>query len=59
MFSQFLYLKFNPALAEEHTFSIAEKLQLIYQQLEIKYHVINMINLDRQKTLEQYIKLNS
>ena len=59
MFSQFLYLKFNPARPEEHTFSIAEKLQLIYQQLEIKHHVINMINLDRQKTVEQYIKLNT
>lgn len=59
MFSQFLYLKFNPASAAAHTLSIAEKLQLIYQQLEVKHHVVNMINLSRQKTVEQYIKLNS
>lgn len=59
MFSQFLYLKFNPEVVNKDTYSLAEKLQLIYQLLEIKHHIINMINLSRQKTIQQYIKLNS
>ena len=56
LFSQLLYLKFNPAEQTEEHRSLAEKLQLIYSTLEIKHHIINMINLDRQKTIQQYIK---
>lgn len=56
MFSQFLYLKFSPAEPGESTRSLAEKLQLIYSTLEIKHHIINMINLDRQKTVQNYLK---
>jgi len=56
LFSQFLYLKFNPSDQSTENKSLAEKLQLIYSTLEIKHHIINMINLDRQKTIQQYIK---
>lgn len=56
LFSQFLYLKFIPSEVTLENKSLAEKLQLIYATLEIKHHIINMINLDRQKTIQQYIK---
>jgi len=56
LFSQFLYLKFNPSIKDTATQSLAEKLQMIYSTLEVKHHIINMINLDRQKTIQQYIK---
>jgi len=56
LFSQFLYLKFDPSVRNAKNKSLAEKLQLIYSTLEVKHHIINMINLDRQKTIQQYIK---
>jgi hypothetical protein len=56
LFSQFLYLKFKPSEQNPENKSLAEKLQLIYSTLELKHHIINMINLDRQKTIQQYIK---
>ena len=56
LFSQFLYLKFNPSIKDTATQSLAEKLQMIYSTLEVKHHIINMINLDRQKMIQQYIK---
>ncbi|WP_442588604.1 hypothetical protein ACSBL2_21450 [Pedobacter sp. AW31-3R] len=59
MFSQFLFLKFNADMEEKERYSIAGKLQQIYLLLETKYHIINMINLNRQKTVEHYLKLNS
>lgn len=58
MLSQLLYLKFDKNLTRENTL-LAEKLQLIYQTLEIKHHVVNMINLGRQKSIAQYLNLNS
>ncbi|HEY0176516.1 MAG TPA: hypothetical protein VGC08_09075 [Pedobacter sp.] len=57
--SQLLYLRFDPAIVTVENKSVAEKLQLIYQTLEIKHRVINMINLDRQKNTGQYLKINS
>jgi len=59
MFSQFLYLKFNVAETSANNLSVALKLELIYDLLEMKHHVINMINLGRQKTIQQYINSNS
>ena len=56
LFSQFLYLRFDPSAPNAEQKSLAEKLQLIYSTLEVKHHIINMINLDRQKTIQQYIK---
>jgi len=59
MFSQLLYLTFNPAEQTADQYALAEKLQVIYRTLEVKHHVVNMLNLDRQKITEQYLKLNS
>lgn len=59
LFSQFLYLKFNPQDKTKESRSLAEKIKLTYTTLEVKHHVINMINLDRQKTIQQYINSNS
>lgn len=58
MFSQILYLKFNSPMVNDENKSVAEKLQLIYQILEKEHHVVNMINLGRQKSIEQYLKNN-
>lgn len=55
IFSQLLYLKFNPSTATDENTSVAQKLQLIYQTLEVKHHVINMINIGRQKSIVQYL----
>lgn len=57
-FSQVLYLKFNSPMIDQENKSLAEKLQLIYQILERQHHVINMINIDRQKNIEKYLKNN-
>ncbi|WP_158797837.1 hypothetical protein [Pedobacter sp. L105] len=57
LFSQLLYLKFEPAEAADKNKSLAEKLQAIYQILEVKHHVINMINLGRQKSVKQHLRL--
>jgi hypothetical protein len=60
MFSQLLYIKFNAENLTKENISLAEKLKLIYQTLEIKHHVVNMINLGRQKSITQYLNnLNS
>jgi hypothetical protein len=56
--SQVLYIKFSAAeLPGEHK-SVAEKLQLTYQTLEVKHHVVNMNNLSRQKTVKDYLNQN-
>ncbi|WP_367864249.1 hypothetical protein [Pedobacter sp. WC2423] len=54
--SQVLYLKFNTAVLTEENKSVAEKLQLTYQTLEVKHHVVNMNNLSRQKTVTDFLK---
>lgn len=58
-FSQLLYLKFNTENLTKENTSLAHKLKLIYQTLEIKHHVVNMISIGRQKSIEQYLNLNS
>ena len=55
IFSQLLYLKFNPSTVTDENTSVAQKLQLIYQILEVKHHVINMISIGRQKSVVQYL----
>jgi hypothetical protein len=55
LFSQLLYLRFDPLVLAEDNKSLAEKLLLIYQILENKFHVINMINIDRQQKTQQYL----
>jgi hypothetical protein len=59
LFSQFLYLTLNTGKPPAHDTAIALKLQWLYQTLEKKHHIINIINLDRQKTIQQYINSNS
>ncbi|MET1056567.1 MAG: hypothetical protein ABWY16_14760 [Pedobacter sp.] len=58
-FSQLLYLKFNTEDPTIENISLAKKLKLIYQTLEIKHHVVNMISIGRLKSIEQYLNLNS
>ena len=58
LFSQCLYLTFNTGKSPVEDKAIALKLQWLYQTLEQKHHIINMINLDRQKTIQQYINSN-
>ncbi|CAM4332113.1 hypothetical protein SAMN06265348_11012 [Pedobacter westerhofensis] len=58
-FSQLLYLKFSTVNLTKENRSLAHKLKLIYQILEIKHHVVNMISIGRQKSIEQYLNLNS
>lgn len=55
LFSQVLYLRFDPSVKDEAIKSLAEKLILIYQTLENKFHVINMINIERQQKTQQYL----
>ncbi|SHG85175.1 hypothetical protein [Pedobacter caeni] len=55
MLSQFLYAEFNPSLPSERNDALAEKLILIYQTLEVKHRIVSMINLDRQKKVQQYL----
>lgn len=57
--SRLLYLKFDSTTHTEQNKSVAQKLQLIYQTLEVKHHVVNMNNLNRQKTINDYIKQNA
>lgn len=59
IFSQLLYLKFNHENITTENISLAQKLKLIYQTLEIKHHVVNMISIGRQKSIDQYLNLNS
>ncbi|MBB6500920.1 hypothetical protein [Pedobacter cryoconitis] len=57
--SRLLYLKFDSTTHTEQNKSVAQKLQLIYQTLEVKHRVVNMNNLNRQKTINDYIKQNA
>jgi len=57
--SRLLYLKFDRSTGTEQNKSVAQKLQLIYQTLEIKHRVVSMNNLNRQKTINDYIKQNA
>lgn len=59
LFSQLLFLKFNTEDLTGKNISLAQKLQLIYRTLEVKHHVINMINLGRQQRIDNYLNLNS
>lgn len=55
--SQLLYAGFDPASADAANISLAEKLQMIYHLLETRHHVIHLVNLDRQKHIQHYLKL--
>lgn len=55
MLSQFLYSEFDPSLPSDKNEVLAEKLNLIYQTLEVKHRIVSMTNLDRQKKVQQYL----
>lgn len=55
MLSQFLYSSFDSSEKTADNNALAEKLLLIYQILEVKHHIVSMVNLDRQKAVSQYL----
>ncbi|WP_316823178.1 hypothetical protein [Pedobacter gandavensis] len=54
MLSQFLYADITPISKTHRNALIAEKLLTIYEMLEEQHRIISMINLDRQKKIQQY-----
>jgi len=58
MLSQLLYSKLDLQVADLDNQSLAGKLLQIYQLLESKHHVVNMISLDRQKLIRKYLNEN-
>lgn len=55
MLSQFLYTWFESSTAEQEKNTLAAKLLLIYTWLGQKYHIVTLINLDREKLVRQYL----
>lgn len=51
--SEFLYYELG--LSEERNKVIAPKLNLIYNQLADKHKIVHLVNLHRQKTIQQYL----
>jgi len=56
MLSQFLYAELDPSQSSDKNEALSEKLNLIYQTLEVKHRIVSMTNLDRQKKVQQYLK---
>lgn len=53
--SEFLYYELGTSA--ERNQAIAPKLNLVYQFLADKHKIIHLVNLHRQKTIQQYIQL--
>ena len=51
--SEFLYYELG--LSHERNQKIAPRLNLIYNQLSNQHKIVHLINLHRQKTIEQYL----
>lgn len=51
--SEFLYYELG--LSHERNQKIAPRLNLIYDQLSNQHKIVHLINLQRQKTIEQYL----
>ena len=51
--SEFLYYELG--VSEERNKAIAPKLNLIYNQLADKHKIVHLVNLHRQKTIQQYL----
>ncbi|MES2651936.1 MAG: hypothetical protein V4663_09350 [Bacteroidota bacterium] len=51
--SEFLYYELG--VSEEKNSLIAPKLNLIYEQLSHKHKIVHLVNLHRQKTIQQYL----
>lgn len=55
MLSQFIFSEIDATASKEKNKSLAQKLTLIYQMLMSKYHIVHLINLDRQKQINQFL----
>lgn len=55
MLSQFIFSEIDATASKEKNKSLAQKLTLIYQILMAKYHIVHLINLDRQKQINQFL----
>ncbi|QPH38852.1 hypothetical protein [Pedobacter endophyticus] len=51
--SEFLYYELG--VSEQRNKTIAPKLNLIYQYLSDKHKIVHLVNLHRQKTIQQYL----
>jgi hypothetical protein len=51
--SEFLYYELG--ISEHRNLLIAPKLNLIYDQLANKHKIVHLVNLHRQKTIQQYL----
>lgn len=51
--SEFLYYELG--VSESKNQFIAPKLNLIYEQLSNKHKIVHLVNLHRQKTIQQYL----
>ncbi|MFC3560634.1 hypothetical protein [Pedobacter jamesrossensis] len=51
--SEFLYYELG--ISDERNKAIAPKLNLIYNQLADKHKIVHLVNLHRQKTIQQYL----
>ncbi len=51
--SEFLYYELGTS--EEKNKLIAPRLNLIYEQLSTKHKIVHLVNLHRQKTIQQYL----
>lgn len=51
--SEFLYYELG--ISTERNQSIAPKLNLVYQYLADEHKIVHLVNLHRQKTIQQYI----
>lgn len=54
MLSQFIFNEIDFHENNPDCKILAQKLELIYQVLANKYHTVHLINLDRQKIIQQY-----
>lgn len=51
--SEFLYYELG--VSQERNQTIAPKLNLVYQYLSDEHKIVHLVNLHRQKTIQQYI----
>lgn len=51
--SEFLYYELG--VSQDRNQSIAPKLNLVYQYLSDQHKIVHLVNLHRQKTIQQYI----
>jgi hypothetical protein len=53
--SEFLYYELG--VSQEKNQMIAPKLNLVYQYLSDQHKIVHLVNLHRQKTIQQYLRL--